>query len=221
LSNFAVLWSDRFLKYEVNSIIMTVLATGIALLLGVPAGYALSLRKNRGARLLGTWMLATYIIPGIVFIVPMFLMFTQLRLTNTYLGVVLGYETGLLPFTAWMMSSYFADIPVELEDAARVDGCSRFQAFIKVILPVSITGVSTVAILVAIGAWGEYFGTLILGGPDTYTATVGINTLLSSYSSDFGSLAAAVLFVVVPILLATVVAQRGLLRGLTAAAVKE
>jgi multiple sugar transport system permease protein len=219
LSNFSILFTGTFVRYEINSIVITVLATCIALMLGIPAGWALSL-GGRGAEFMGLWLLATYIVPGIVFIVPMFLLFSQLGLTNTYLGVVLGYETGLLPFTVWMMRSYFADLPIELEDAARVDGASRFQALVRVILPISFTGISTVAILVAIGAWGEYFGTLILGGSNTFTATVGINSLVTSVSNDFGHLAAAVLFVVVPILLATVLAQKGLLRGLTGAAVK-
>jgi multiple sugar transport system permease protein len=219
LDNFSILFTGTFVRYEVNSIVIAVLATGIALALGIPAGWALSL-GGRGASFMGAWLLATYLIPGIVFIVPMFLMFSQVGLTNTYLGIVLGYETGLLPFTVWMMRSYFADLPVELEDAARVDGASRLQALIRVILPISLTGISTVALLVAVGAWSEYFGTLILGGSSTFTATVGINTLINSVQNDFGHLAAAVLFIVVPILLATIVAQRGLLRGLTGAAVK-
>jgi multiple sugar transport system permease protein len=219
LSNFSVLLTGTFVRYELNSIVITVLATGLALALGIPAGWALSL-GGRGAEFMGAWLLATYMIPGIVFIVPMFLAFSQLGLTNTYLGIVLGYLTGLLPFTVWMMRSYFADLPIELEDAARVDGASRLQALTRVILPISLTGISTVAILVAIGAWSEYFGTLILGGSNTFTATVGIFSLINSAQNDFGHLAAAVLFVVIPILLATVVAQRGLLRGLTGAAVK-
>jgi multiple sugar transport system permease protein len=219
LDNFSILFTGTFVRYEINSVVLTVLATCVALLLGVPAGWALSL-GGRGAEFMGVWLLATYIVPGIVFIVPMFLLFSQLGLTNTYLGVVLGYETGLLPFTVWMMRSYFADLPIELEDAARLDGASRLQALVHVILPISVTGISTVTILVAIGAWGEYFGTLILGGSNTFTATVGIYSLVNSVSNDFGHLAAAVLFIVVPILLATVLAQRGLLRGLTGAAVK-
>jgi ABC-type glycerol-3-phosphate transport system permease component len=219
LANFSILFTGTFVRYEINSIVITLLATCVALGLGIPAGWALSL-GGRAAEFMGAWLLATYIIPGVVFIVPMFLLFSQLGLTNTYLGIVLGYETGLLPFTVWMMRSYFADLPVELEDAARVDGASRFQALLRVILPISVTGISTVTILVAIGAWSEYFGTLILGGSSTFTATVGIYTLINSVSNDFGHLAAAVLFIVVPILVATVLAQRGLLRGLTGAAVK-
>ncbi len=213
--------TEGFLQYEINSIIVTTGATIVALVLGVPAGYALaSTGTRRTARLLGLWMLATYIVPGIVFIVPLFLIFNQLGLVNTYLGLILGYQTGLIPFTVWMSRSYFVEVPPELEDAARVDGCSRFQAFRKVILPVTITGISTVGLLVAIFAWGEYFGTLILGGSDTYTVTIGIYNYVGSFGSDLGKLAMASLIVVIPILLATVIAQRGLLRGVTGGAVK-
>ncbi len=213
--------TEGFLQYEINSIIVTTGATFVALVLGVPAGYALaSTGTRRTARALGLWMLATYIVPGIVFIVPLFLIFNQLGLVNTYLGLILGYQTGLIPFAIWMSRSYFLEVPPELEDAARVDGCSRFQAFRKVILPVTITGISTVGLLVAIFAWGEYFGTLILGGSDTYTVTIGIYNYVGSFGSDLGKLAMASLIVVIPILLATVVAQRGLLRGVTGGAVK-
>jgi ABC-type glycerol-3-phosphate transport system permease component len=213
--------TEGFLKYEINSIIITTGATVLALVLGVPAGYALaSSGGRRTTRLLGLWMLATYIVPGIVFIVPLFLIFNQLGLVNTHLGIILGYQTGLIPFTVWMSRSYFLDVPAELEDAARVDGCSRMQAFRKVVLPVTITGISTVGLLVAIFAWGEYFGTLILGGSDTYTVTIGIYNYVGSFGSELGKLAMASLIVVLPILFATVIAQRGLLRGITGGAVK-
>lgn len=220
LKNFAVLTSGQFLHFEFNSILITGLSTGVALLLGVPAGWALARGEGSQVRLLGAWMLATYMIPGVAYIVPLYLIFTKFGLTNTYLGLVLGYQTGLLPFTAWMMRSYFLDVPSELEDAARVDGCSRLQAFRRVILPVSITGVSTVGLLVAVFSWGEYFGTLILGGTDTYTAPIGIATFVGSYGASYGQMAVGTLFVLVPIVFVTVIAQRGLIRGLTGAAVK-
>jgi len=158
--------------------------------------------------------------PAVVYIVPMFVIFVRLGLINTYLGLVLGYQTGLLPFTVWLMRAYFADLPTELEEAARIDGCTRARAFLEVVLPVSLPGVTTVALLVAIAAWSEFFGAFILGGSDTFTAPIGVYGFLSDYSSDYGALAASTLFVVVPVLLATIVAQRGLLKGLTAAAVK-
>jgi len=174
----------------------------------------------RSQRLVTGWFLLSYVTPAVVFILPLFVIFLHLGLINTYLGLVLAYETGLLPFTAWLMRSYIADIPIELDEAARIDGCTRFQTFRKVILPIARSGISTVAILAAIGAWGEFFVALILSGSDTLTAPVAVYSYVGIESQDWSTMSAAGLVVVVPILLATIVAQRGLLRGLSAAAVK-
>ncbi len=220
LSNFGRLLDGQFAQYALNSVIVTSLATSLALILGVPAGYGLAIGRFRGRQWLAGWLLVTYMAPAVVYIVPMFVIFVRLGLINTYLGLVLGYQTGLLPFTVWLMRAYFADLPTELEEAARIDGCTRARAFLEVVLPVSLPGVTTVALLVAIAAWSEFFGAFILGGSDTFTAPIGVYGFLSDYSSDYGALAASTLFVVVPVLLATIVAQRGLLKGLTAAAVK-
>jgi multiple sugar transport system permease protein len=220
LDNFGRLLEGQFAQYGLNSLIVTSLATAVALILGIPAGYGLAIGRFRGRHVLAGWLLVTYMAPAVVYIVPMFVIFVRLGLINTYLGLVLGYQTGMLPFAAWLMRAYFADFPIELEEAARIDGCTRARAFLEVVLPVSLPGVTTVALLVAIAAWSELFGAFILGGSDTFTAPIGVYGFLSDYSSDYGALAASTLFIVVPVLLATIIAQRGLLKGLTAAAVK-
>jgi multiple sugar transport system permease protein len=220
LEAFRQLFSGPFAHATMNSVILTVTATGIALLLGVPAGYGLAIAKSRLTVGSGYLLLAAYVMPGIVYVIPMFIIFLNVGLVNTYVGIVLAYETFLLPLTAWLMRSYFLDVPPDLEAAALIDGCTRFQAFRKVILPTALPGITTVGLLAAIAAWGEYFATLIIGGSDTYNANVALAGLVSGYSSSFGQLTAGALFITVPILVVTLVAQRGLLRGLTAGAVK-
>jgi multiple sugar transport system permease protein len=220
LANFQRLFASDFPGSVWSSVIITFLGTVPTLLIGVPAGYALSRGRFRLGKFLGGWLLMSRVIPGVVFILPMYLFFHQLSLVNTYPGLMLAYMAGLLPFTIWLMAGYFADIPEDLEEAARVDGCSRFQAFLRIDLPLAVPGIVTVGLLVAIGAWNEYFGALILGGPDTNPATVGIMTYVGETSLNWGVVAAGTLVLVLPILILTLVLQRGLLRGLTAGAIK-
>ena len=119
-----------------------------------------------------------------------------------------------------MCASYFEDIPIEIEEAARVDGASRTRAFLTVVLPLAMPGVLTVGVLIAIAAWSEYFIPFLLGGFGTTPATVGLVNYVGADVIDWGAMAAASLTLVIPVLVLTLIAQRGLLRGLSAGAVK-
>jgi multiple sugar transport system permease protein len=220
LNNFAKLVDDKYLNTLVNSTIIAVLTTVATLVLGVPAGYAFARGRFPGRAFLGGWLLFSRMVPPVIFIIPLFLFFHDLGLIDSFGGLMLAYMTGLLPFAIWMSASYFADIPTEVEDAARVDGCNRFQAFYYTALPLALPGIATVANLIAIAAWGEYFIPLILAGPNTTPATVGVVNFVGYDSINWGGMAAASLTLVLPVFLLTIAAQRGLLRGLTAGAVK-
>jgi multiple sugar transport system permease protein len=220
LNNFQRLYAGPFLASIGASTIITVATTGATLLLGVPAGYAFARGRFAGRRLLTGWLLLSRMVPPVIMIIPLFLFFHRLHLINSYLGLTLAYMTGLLPFTIWMTASYFADIPVDLEEAARVDGATRAQAFVRVALPLALPGILTVGVLVAIAAWSEYFIPFLLSGPGTTPATVGVVNFVGSDVIDWGQMAAASLTLVVPVLVMTLLVQRGLLRGLTAGAVK-
>jgi multiple sugar transport system permease protein len=220
LNNFAKLVDDKYFNSLVNSVIIAALTTASTLLLGVPAGYAFARGRFPGRTFLGGWLLFSRMVPPVIFIIPLFLFFHDLGLIDSFGGLMLAYMTGLLPFAIWMSASYFADIPVDVEDAARVDGCTRFQAFIWTALPLALPGIATVANLIAIAAWGEYFIPLILAGPTTTPATVGVVNFVGYDAINWGGMAAASLTLVAPVFLLTIAAQRGLLRGLTAGAVK-
>jgi multiple sugar transport system permease protein len=189
----------------------------------VPAGYALARAKVPGSRLINSWFILAYVAPPVVFIVPLYVIYQHLNLLNTYQGLILAYETGLLPFTIWLMRVYFSDVPRDLDEAAWIDGCSKLTALWRVVLPTAWPGVTTVGLLVALASWGEYFAAVILTGPQTQTAPVGIESYVgsTSFSADWGGLAAAALIVVVPALAATVAVQRGLISGVTRGAVKQ
>ncbi|MFN8620105.1 MAG: carbohydrate ABC transporter permease [Chloroflexota bacterium] len=214
------LFAGPFPGSLVSSVIITVGTTALTLVLGVPAGYAFARGKFVGRWFLGGWLLFSRMMPPVIFIIPLFLFFHQLHLIDTYLGLVLAYMTGLLPFTVWMCAGYFEDIPMEIEEAARVDGASKARAFLTVVLPLAIPGVLTVGVLIAIAAWSEYFIPFLLAGVNTTPATVALVNYVGADVIDWGAMAAASLTLVVPVLILTILAQRGLLRGLSAGAVK-
>jgi multiple sugar transport system permease protein len=218
--NFSLLFDGPYWGSLIVSVVLTASSTFATLLFGVPAGYAFARGKFRGKYILGGWLLFSRMVPPVIMIIPLFLFFHQLGLINSMLGLVLAYMTGLLPFTIWLMASYFADLPKELEDAALVDGASRLQVFLRIAVPLVRPGMVTVGVLIAIAAWSEYFIPLLLGGITTTPATVGIVNYIGVDSVNWGGMAAASLTLVIPVLILTLLAQRGLLRGLTAGAVK-
>jgi multiple sugar transport system permease protein len=219
LNNFAKLFSGKFPGSIMNSVIITATTTIGTLAFGVPAGYAFARGRFRGRAFLGGFLLFSRMMPPVIFIIPLFLFFFQLRLVNSYLGLTLAYMTGLLPFVVWMAAGYFADLPIEVEEAARVDGASRARAFF-VVLPLVMPGIITIGLLIGIAAWSEYFIPFILAGPNTTPATVGLVNFVGADVIDWGQMAAACLTLVIPVAIVTVFAQRGMLRGLSAGAVK-
>jgi multiple sugar transport system permease protein len=218
--NFGALVEGPFAKSLVASVIITLLTTAATLLLGVPAGYAFARGKFRGRGFFAAWLLLSRMVPPVIFIIPLFLFFHKLRLIDTYQGLTLAYLTGLLPFTVWMSASYFQDVPIELEEAARIDGASRTRTFLEVVLPLARPGILTVGLLIAIAAWSEYFIPLILAGINTTPATVGLVNFIGIDTLNWGALAAGALALVIPTFIITLIAQRGMLRGLSAGAVK-
>ncbi len=221
LSSFKTILGGQFAHYVLNSIIVAFASTAVALLLGVPAGYAFARSPIRGAKVFNTWFVLAYVAPPVVFIIPLYIMYQHLHLLDTYLGLILAYETGLLPFTIWLMRVYFSEVPRELDEAAWIDGCSKMRALWKVVLPTVWPGLTTVGLLVGLASWGEYFGALILTGPHTETAPVAVEGYIGTTFANWSNLAAAGVVLVVPALLATIVVQRGFVRGLTFGAVKQ
>jgi multiple sugar transport system permease protein len=221
LASFKQILGGQFSHYLLNSFIVGIGSTAAALLLGVPAGYSFARSPFRGSRVISTWFVVSYVAPPVVFIIPLYIMYQHLHLLDTYQGLILAYETGLLPFTIWLMRVYFTDIPRELDEAAWIDGCSKLRALWEVVLPTVWPGVTTVGLLVFLASWGEYFGALILTGQHTETAPVAVEGYIGTTFANWNELAAAGVVVVVPALLATIAVQRGFVRGLTFGAIKQ
>jgi multiple sugar transport system permease protein len=220
LSNFQALFQDNYAQSLLNSVIITTLATGSTLIFGIPAGYAFARGKFAGRGFFGAFLLFSRMVPPVIYIIPLFLFFHLLNLIGSFTGLTLAYLTGLLPFTVWMSASYFQGVPVELEEAARVDGGGRLRIFFRIALPLALPGIVSVGLLIGIAAWGEYFIPLILGGFSTYPATVGIVDFVGIDGSSWGPMAAGALCLIVPVFLATLIAQRSLIDGLTSGALK-
>ena len=140
LSNFQALFQDNYAQSLINSVIITTLATGFTLIFGIPAGYAFARGKFAGRGFFGAFLLFSRMVPPVIYIIPLFLFFHLLNLIGSFTGLTLAYLTGLLPFTVWMSASYFQGVPVELEEAARVDGGSRLRIFFRIALPLALSG---------------------------------------------------------------------------------
>ncbi len=220
-ANFSGLFTGPFAHYLGNSAIVAVASTAVALVFGVPAGYSFARSRVRLSWLINGWFIVAYIAPPIVFVLPLYFIYQHLHLLDTHIGLVLAYETGLLPFTTWLMRAYFTEVPRDLDEAAWIDGCSKLRALWSILLPTIWPGIVTVGLLVGLASWGEYFAAVILTGTNSQTAPVAINSFIGTLSSDWGQMAAAGLIVVVPALIATIIVQKGFVRGLTFGAVKQ
>jgi multiple sugar transport system permease protein len=218
LANFSALYTGRagvfvpFLDDLGHSVVVLASSTALALGLGVPAGYALARRGNRAVT---TGLVVMYVTPAILYIIPLYFIFTRLHIIFTYPSIVLFYETFELPLTIFLMRGYFADVPKEVEDAARVDGCSRWQAFRRVVLPIVRPGLAIATMLVAVSSWGEYFAASIFTTTSTQTAPVAIETYIGLDTSSASLLAAATLVLIAPVLVLTIFLLRGFARRFT------
>ena len=159
--------------------------------------------------------------PLVVFLVPLFQLMATLKLQNNYFGLVLAYLTFSLPLAIWLLKGFFDNIPVELEKAARIDGCTRFGAFVRVILPLTIPGIVATAIYSFIGAWNEYiFATTLTSDPKLRTLPVGQAFFLTENSSNWAALMAVSLVISIPVVAFFLLLQRYFIRALTEGAVK-
>ena len=218
LRNYVSVFADNpFFSYTVNSTVVAVVAVGIGLLFGLPAGYAMARYRQRS---LGFLFLTVRILPGIAFLVPLFVIYRRLGLINTLGGIAIAHVILVLPLVVWVMAGFFEDIPRELEEAALIDGCSRAGTFVRIVLPLSRPGIIAATILSFIASWNNFLFVLILGGKDTVTLPMAVYSFVSFEDVNWGGLTAAATVITLPILVLSVVVQRYLAGGLIMGAVK-
>jgi multiple sugar transport system permease protein len=221
LAHYRALWTGAFPASFVNSMITSVVSTALALLLGVPASYALSRARLRNARSIALWILATRMAPPIAFTIPFFLAYRYLGLTDTRTGLIIVYLTFNLALVIWMMKPYFDSVPRELEESAWIDGCGVWGGFLRVTLPLSAPGLAATAVICFILSWNDFFYALVLTRTQASTAPVAIVNFIQYTGWEWGRIAAAGTLVMLPVVLFSILVRNYLVRGLAAGGVKE
>jgi multiple sugar transport system permease protein len=207
----------EFLRYLLNSFAVAALSTLFSLILGLPAAYAIARFRLQW---LGVILLTARIVPGITFLIPWFIIFSRLGLIGTLVPLILSHMLVGLPFIAWIMISFYEELPIELEEAAKIDGATPIGAFLRVALPLSMPGVITSGIVAFIFSWNNFMFSLMLADDQTRTLPIAIFNFLTYASVDWGGLMAAAVVITLPVLIITLFVQRYIIRGLTAGATK-
>ncbi len=212
---------QEFLGYLFNSLIVSFASTVLSVLVAVPAAYAFSRFQFPGRNLLFYSVLLRNMFPAVVFLMPLFIMMRWLHLVNTEMSLVLTYLTFGLPLSIWLLKGFYDNIPPQLEQAARIDGASRFQAFIRIVMPLSSPGVIATAIYSFILAWNEYvYALTFLNDKSKLTLPVGLQRFFTEYATNWPGLMAASFITSVPVVVLFLVLQKYFVRALTAGAVK-
>jgi len=221
---FGIFALDRFRWALVNSALVASAATAISLIIGSLCAYAIARLNFPFKNLLLALVLAIAMFPGIAIIGPLFRQFNAWGLTNNYLALILPNVTFTLPICIWVLTAFFSELPAELEESARVDGCTRLQAFYKITVPLAAPGVFTAAILLFIQAWNEFlFARTFMSQPERLTATVAIAQFEGAdFAAQYpwGQITAASIVITLPLVVLVLLFQRRIISGLTAGAVK-
>lgn len=213
LTNYQTLFRiSDFQSYLTNSLFLATATTALTLLLSTLAAYALTRFSFRLLRALGELSLLAYMVPPILLLVPIARIVTGLHLANSLPALAIVYTANLLPFGLWILRSYFEGVPIELEHAAMVDGCTRFGAFYRVIVPQAVPGIISTGIFTFNGVWSEYlFASTLLNAGDKMTLSPGLALLMDQTGVySWGMLMAAATLVTVPVIALFVVAQKQL-----------
>jgi ABC-type glycerol-3-phosphate transport system permease component len=217
-----LLEGTNFLLYFRNSVLLSTTTTVLVVAIATLGAWSLVRFRYRGRESLAFLVLFTYLLPSVVLIIPLYLMLVGLGLSNTLLSLVIAYTTFALPYALWLMRSFMAGVPKDLESAALVDGASRFGAFFDVILPQLLPGIISTALFTFILSWNEYLYALVLVNSDSARPlTTGVMTMLiSSFNIEWSLLMAASVMMSVPLIVVFAFLQSYLTRGFGAGAVK-
>jgi multiple sugar transport system permease protein len=227
LAPYADIWSTIPLaRYFLNSLLISLGATAISVFVAILAAYAISRYRFSGRGVFSLTVLATQMFPGILFLLPLFVIYVNLeralgiQLYGSYAGLIITYLTFALPFSIWMLVGYFDSIPRELEQAAMVDGTTALGALFRVLVPVSIPGIVAVAIFAFITAWGEVLFASVLTDDATRTLAVGLRNYATQSNVYWNQLMAAAIVVSIPVVAGFLALQRYLVQGIAAGGVK-
>lgn len=204
-----------------NSIIISLLSTMLAMVFAIPAAYAVSRYGSKLGRIFLVGVLLTRMIPYISLAIPIFLIMRNVGLTDTHLGVALAHTTVNLPLAIWMLSSFFESFPTTLEEAAIIDGCSRFRALYRIVIPTMIAGISVTALFCFLTSWNEFLFSLLLTSVNSKTIPIAISEFKTQYGVDWGTMTALATMFSLPVVIVSMAIQRHIVAGMTAGASKE
>lgn len=210
-----------FGKNMLNSVIVSIAVTLACIFCAAPAGYAISRYHGPYFRVYSVFLLLLQMFPIMLMLMPQYLIFTKLHITNSLLSVIISYTTSNLAFSIWLLKGFYDSIPIELEQAAMVDGCSKFKAYIRVVFPLTLPGIATVSVFTMLNAWNEYtVASVFLKKESVMTMTLGLQKFVQQNGADWPSLMAAACIATIPAILFVLFSQKYLIEGMTAGAVK-
>ena len=215
----SALFSYRGLQALVNSLIVSTVSTVLSTVLGTMMAYSLA-RFNLGGKHLAFWVLSQRFLPPVAIILPIFLLFRSWKLYDTHVGLILAYTFMTLPLTVWMMYAYFRQLPKSLEEAALVDGLSRWQTLWKIAVPLAAPGIVAAAVFAFIAVWTEFFFALILTSRHAFTLPTVFRAFLGFQGAQYGEACALATTSLVPSIVLGMLVQKHLVRGLTLGAVR-
>jgi ABC-type glycerol-3-phosphate transport system permease component len=212
---------ENFQQKFLNSLIVTVSTTILALLISIASAYALARFRMKGKLTILRIILVSQLVPIAVLLVPLYEVFRVLRVLDTYYALIIGNLTFCIPFAVWLLRSFFLSIPIDIEDAALIDGCSRIQVLIRIVLPVSGPGLVTTAAFIFIYSWQEYIMALtFINSGDKYTLPVALTSFIGQYGAQWGPLMAASVVVTIPVMVMFMFLRRFVISGVMGGAVK-
>ncbi len=209
-----------FPRFFLNSMIISIGAVALSVAAGIPAAYALARFTFPLKGTFGFVLMSFRFVPFIAFVIPLYVLYQQFGLYNTHAGLIFAYQLITLPFTIWMLRSFFMEIPLEIQEAAKIDGASWFGVLTRVILPLSLPGISVTLILGFMFSWNAFNYPLMLAGRQTFPVTVGAIQFISYEQVLWGQMAAATIVATLPQLLLSLMVQKYIVRGLTMGAVR-
>lgn len=216
-----VLFETPFGMQLINSFYIATFVTIACIIISSFAGYAISRFRGKIFSLYAIMLLSLQMFPSVLLLIPLFVIFKNLGLIDTHLSILISYTAIGLPFSTWMLKGFFDTIPISLEESAMIDGCSRFQSYYRIVLPLSAPGIASVGIFTFILAWNEYLlASVFLRSESNYTITVGLQQFVQQYSSQWAELMSASTLATIPAVIILLFAQKYLIKGLTAGAVK-
>lgn len=212
---------QHFTSWFANSVVVSLGSTAISILISTLAAYSLTRFRYRGRRIVPYFSLLGYMLPSIILVFPLFLVMTELRLTNSLWSLTFGYVSITLPFCMWLLWAFFRGIPIELEEAAMIDGASRLRVFVDIVLPSAAPGIIAAAIFSLIVSWNDFlFARVFINSIENLPLTVGVMHFFEGTHVDWGLMMASAVLMTVPMAILFMLMQRHLVAGFGAGAVK-